>query len=172
MCVQRFQYLQMQGHDVAMPHSILTSSESADIKLIDWPEFAAKWSTMIDMFYVCAARRSQNQPRLPVKATQRQLLVDFWFQLCPICLNLWQKCKLQKTEVLLFEENEGSQCADLFCLFFPLLFYFVPSTTCVCRKLAAGKQTPEGERTWPLSQLKLPFWQVHRRQAGGQSKQS
>lgn len=53
---------------------------------------------------------------------------------------------------------------------FPFLFCFVPLTTCLCWKLAAGKQTPEGERTRRPRQLKLPFWQVLRRQAGGQSK--
>lgn len=44
---------------------------------------------------------------------QQQLWCEF--QLCPICLNLWQKRTLRKEKVLLFEENHGSQHADLFC---------------------------------------------------------
>lgn len=116
---------------------------------------------------------------LPVIVNQQQLQVDFRFQPSPFCLNLRKKCNLQKRKVLLFEKTMGycvrTRYVSFICLcylFFPFLFCFVPPTTCVCRKLAAGKQTPEGDRTRLLSQLKLPFWQVHRRQAGGQSKHS
>lgn len=94
------------------------------------------------------------------------------FQLCPICLNLWQKRTLRKEKVLLFEENNGSQRADLFCF----CRFFLSCSVLFRRQLArAGNWRRANrhlmwERTRRPRQLKLPFWQVHRRQAGGQSK--
>lgn len=105
-----------------------------------WPDQLAsgKCKSAAAINWLLVHEEQEVASNLQNQQQQQQLWCEF--QLCPICLNLWQKRTLRKEKVLLFEENNGSQRADLFCFCrFSFLVLFCSADNLLVLEIGGGQ---------------------------------